>query len=101
MDNMLVKNKRLKMSPGGIVSLPVSARKTLGMEKRQEARVTVAVNDGAVLLAPASAGGFRVSAGGQLHLAQQARETLEKGTGRHYWLELNDSAHTVAMHPFT
>jgi hypothetical protein len=29
----ILKNHRLKMSPGGIITLPVSARKTLKMEK--------------------------------------------------------------------
>lgn len=96
-----VKNRRLKMSPGGIVTLPVAARKSLRMEKGQGARVTVAVEDGVVLLAPAGEkGGFRVSAGGQLELRQEARAALERGTAKHYWIELLDDKGEVRLHPF-
>lgn len=97
----VVKNRRLKMSPGGIVTLPVAARKALRMSKGEGARVTVAVEGSAVALARAGEkGGFRVSAGGQLELRQEARVVLEHGTGRHYWVELLDDRGSVKLHPF-
>jgi hypothetical protein len=96
-----VKNRRLKVSPGGIVTLPVAARKSLRMSKGQGARVTVAVDSGKVTLAIAGkTGGFRVSAGGQLELREEARAVLESGTGRHYWVELLDDQGQVKLHPF-
>lgn len=97
----VVRNRRLKMSPGGIVSLPVSARKALSMEKGEGRRVTVAIKDGAVVLAPAvSTGGFRVSPKGQLELRGDARALLAKGTKGHYWVDLDDNSGTVRLHPF-
>lgn len=98
---MIVKNRRLKMSPGGIVSLPVSARKALQMEKGQGRRVTVAVENGAVVLAPASrTGGLRVSPKGQLELQGDARAILATGANHHYWVELDDGTSTVKLNPF-
>src|SRR2546423_7651401 len=96
-----VKNRRLKMSPGGIVTLPVAARKSLRMSKGQGARVTVAVVDGVVTLAlTGETGGFRVSANGQLELRVEARDVLQRGVGRHYWIELLDDHGQVKLHPF-
>jgi len=71
------------------------------MAKGQGARVTVAVDDGIVTLAPAGkTGGFRVSPGGQLELRGEARTALQRGTGRHYWVELLDESGQVRLHPF-
>lgn len=96
-----VKNRRLKMSPGGIVTLPVAARKSLRMTKGEGAKVTVTVENGVVTLTQAGkSGGFNVSRGGQLELRQQAREALQRGTGRHYWVELLDDKGQVKLHPF-
>lgn len=96
-----VKNRRLKMSPAGIITLPVAARKSLRMLKDQGARVTVAIEDGVVTLAIAGeTGGFRVSAGGQLELREEARNVLQRGVGRHYWVELLDKKGQVKLHPF-
>jgi hypothetical protein len=97
----VVKNRYLKMSPGGIVSLPVAARKSLGMVKGQGTSVSVAVHDGVVTLASVGeVGGFRVSANGQLELRSEARDALQTGTGRHYWIELFDDDKQVKLHPF-
>ncbi len=97
----LVKNKRLKVSPGGIVTLPVAARKALGMEKGTGTRVTVCVDEGIVTVASSGeSGGFRVSPGGQLELRAEARSALEAGTGRHYWIELLDANRQVRLHPY-
>jgi len=96
-----VKNRRLKMSPAGMVTLPVAARKSLQMLKSQGARVTVAVSNGAVTLARAGeTGGFRVSASGQLELREEARAVLQLGKGCHYWIELLDDLGQVKLHPF-
>ena len=97
----VVKNRRLKMSPGGIVTLPVAARKSLRMPKGKGARVTVAVEHDVVTLAQAgSTGGFRVSPNGQLELREQARTVLQTGIGRHFWIELLDEQGQVKLHPF-
>jgi hypothetical protein len=96
-----VKNRRLKMSPGGIITLPVAARKSLRMAKGEGGRVSVAVEGDAVTVAQAGkTGGLRVSEGGQLELLQEARAVLERGTGRHYWIELLDDHGQVKLHPF-
>ena len=71
---LLVKNSRLKMSPGGIVTLPVSARKALKMTKNAGCQVTIAVENNSVVLASANkTGGFRVSPQVQLELRGDAR----------------------------
>ena len=96
-----VKNRRLKVSPGGIITLPVAARKALRMAKGEGTRVTVSVNDGVVTLASAGkTGGFRVSPGGQLELRSEARAALDAGLQRHYWIELQDDAGQVRLHPY-
>ena len=51
---MTIKNTRTKVSPGGVITLPVSARKALGMKPKTGSRVTVAVKGNTVLLAPAT-----------------------------------------------
>ena len=97
----VVKNRRLKMSPGGIITLPVSARKALRMEKGKGRRVTVAIEKDTVILEPASdSGGFRVSPKGQLELQGEARMALNAGASRHYWLELNDETGKVSLKPY-
>lgn len=96
-----VKNRRLKVSPGGVITLPVSARKTLRMEKGRGCHVTVAIEDKTVVLAPAAeTGGFRVSPKGQLELRGDAFQALAKGIDRHYWMELEDSTGHVRLNPF-
>lgn len=101
MATMKLKNKRMKMSPGGIITLPVSARKTLKMKKGLGARVTVAVAGKALEIKPVKAkGGFRVSKNGMLELRENPRELLAGSDGRHYWLELNDDKGTVLVHPY-
>ena len=87
-----VKNRRLKMSPGGIITLPVAARKSLNMTKGEGSHVTVAVEKSQIIISPAQrTGGFRVSPKGQLALQGEARGLLQTGIGRHYWIELNDA----------
>lgn len=101
MSTMTIKNTRAKVSPGGVITLPVSARKTLGMKPKAGSRVTVAVEGNAVLLAPATSdGGFRVSPAGQMEVRGDALKILEGGKERHFYLELDDERHTVALHPW-
>jgi len=96
-----VRNRRLKISPGGIITLPVAARKSLRMAKGVGARVTVAIDDGAVSLPLCgSNGGFRVSPRGQLELRGDARFLLDSGVARHYWIELRDTQGQVKLHPW-
>jgi bifunctional DNA-binding transcriptional regulator/antitoxin component of YhaV-PrlF toxin-antitoxin module len=101
MDQRVIKNKREKISPGGVLTLPVAARKTLGMTPKKGSRVSVAVDGGAVWLQPAGDdGGFRVSPRGQIELRGDAREILEGGLQRHYWLELDDASQRIVLHPY-
>lgn len=96
-----VRNRRLKISPGGMITLPVAARKSLRMVKGVGARVTVAVDDKAVSLALCgNNGGFRVSPHGQLELRGDARSLLDSGASRHYWIELRDTEGQVKLHPW-
>lgn len=89
------------MSPGGIITLPVSARKALHMEKGKGCRVTLAIKEGAVILEPATkTGGFRVSPKGQLALQGEARALMAGSIGRHYWVELDDRSCSVKLNPF-
>lgn len=100
MTQMTVKNRRSRVSPGGVVTLTLAARKALQMTPGSGARVTVAVEDGAVLIAPAGDGGFRVSPAGQLVLRGDAREVLERGGNRNYYLELDDEKQSVTLRPY-
>ena len=96
-----VKNRRLKVSPGGIVTLPVAARKALQMVKGEGVRVTVAVErDVVTIVRSGTNGGFRVSPGGQLELRAEARAALDSGLKRHYWIELEDEKRQVRLHPY-
>jgi hypothetical protein len=97
----VVQNRRLKISPGGMITLPVAARRSLRMTKGVGARVTVAIGDGAVLLALAGkTGGFRVSPRGQLELTGDARTLLDSGEARHYRIELLDAQGQVKLYPW-
>lgn len=97
-----VNNKRLKISPSGLVSLPVAARKSLKMRKGEGSRVTVAITQGGVQLAPAGKTcGFRVSAKGQLELLGDAKALLETGDSKHYFIELDDDNSSVLLRPFS
>jgi bifunctional DNA-binding transcriptional regulator/antitoxin component of YhaV-PrlF toxin-antitoxin module len=98
-----VKNKRLKISPGGLITLPVSARKALGMVKGQGARVAASVDGGEVLVSrklPTEEEGWRISAGGALQLAGSARDVLTHSPTRHYWLKLSDDKQQVRLIPY-
>ena len=100
MAQLTLRNRSLKVSPGGVVTLPVAARKCLGMQPGVGARVTVAVTGDGVELRPAGKdGGFRVSPKGQMELRGDAFATLSKST-RNYWLEIDDDRATVVLRPF-
>lgn len=96
-----VKNRKLKMSPDGIPTLPVSARKALRMEKGAGCRVTLAIREGTIILEPATkTGGFRVSPKGRLALQGKARALPAGGAGRHCRVELDERAGSVKLNPF-
>jgi hypothetical protein len=102
MGTMTIKNRSLKISPGGIVTLSLAARKTLRMEPGKGCRVTVAMGNHCVSLKPTGEqGGTRVSAKGQIELAGEPRTLLESGVERHYWLQIDDDKQIVELHPFT
>jgi hypothetical protein len=103
MKPLVVKNKRLKMSPGGLITLPVSARKCLGMSKGESARVGVDVRGSQILVYPSkakTAQTFRVSAGGLLTMGGEAKKLLEGAAQRHYWMQMDDRKRVIQIHPF-
>lgn len=101
MGTMSIKNTRQKVSPGGVITLPVSARKALGMEPKVGGRVSVTVSDKSVVLAAAGQdGGFRVSARGQMEVRGDALAVLEAGSLRHFYFEADDDKQTVTLHPW-
>lgn len=98
-----VKNKRLKVSPGGVITLPVAARKALGMAKGAAARVSVSVDSGEVVFSARPAKGsksWRVSAAGMFLLKGEAKDVLSSGKNRHYWLKLSDKTQEVRAVPY-
>lgn len=98
-----VRNKRLKMSPGGLITLPVAARKSLGLTPKNAGRISVTVSDGTVLLSsvkPEPGPGLKISPRGNMNLSEPARAVLARGVGRHYWVSLDDTARLVRLHPF-
>jgi len=98
---LTIKNRSSKISPGGVVTLPLGARKALGMEPKKGARVTVSVDGRAVVLHVTSdRAGSRVSPGGQMEMVGEARRLLETGEARHFWLEADDEHRRVALHPY-
>ena len=98
---MKIRNRSAKISPGGVLTLPLAARKTLRMEPGKGARVTISLEKDAVALRPAPGkSGSRVSPKGQMELLGEPRGLLEKGVHRHYWLELDDERQTVLLRPY-
>lgn len=98
-----VKNKRLKMSPNGVITLPVSARKALGMTVNKPADVSVKVSDNKVILSgnPSKRDQtWSVSKKGMFTLKQEAKKVLENGEGRHYWLDLDDKNKQAVLVPY-
>jgi bifunctional DNA-binding transcriptional regulator/antitoxin component of YhaV-PrlF toxin-antitoxin module len=103
MEEMTVKNKRLKVSPRGLVTLPVAARKALGMIRGEGTRVGVSIKDGAVVVTSRLSEKektWRVSKCGNFLLGGKPRDLLSAGVGRHYWLKLSDKAREVILVPF-
>jgi hypothetical protein len=101
MATKVIRNRRQKVSPGGVITLPVSARKALGMVPGQGASVSVAVEGRSVTLAPTGKdGGFRVSPKGQFVLRGDALDVVASGAARHYWFEADDEPRQVRLHPF-
>ncbi|MGD2088236.1 MAG: hypothetical protein PVH61_18810 [Candidatus Aminicenantes bacterium] len=99
----MVKNKRLKMSPGGIITLPVAARKALAMQRGVGVRVGVSVERDEIVLTtqPArQAKTWRVSPTGMMQLGGEAKSLLSSTPTRHYWLKLDDQKQQVRLIPF-
>ena len=76
-----VKHKRLKMSPAGMISLPVAARKTLGMKLGAGALEGVEAKDDCINLvgtSPDNVATIRVSKRGQTVLPPTAPSLSEQ-----------------------
>lgn len=99
MPNITVKNKRLKMSPAGVISLPVSARKALQMKKGAGKEIAVSVEN-KVLVLSAKGRGLKVSPKGQALLEGDAKGFLDRASKRHYYLVTDDAAGKVALYPY-
>lgn len=102
MVNLVVKNRSSKISPNGVLTLPLSARKALAMEPGKGCRVTVAMISGGVSLSRSSnQSGIRVSPKGQMELIGDPRALLNQAVARHFWLEISDEQRTVVLYPYT
>ena len=101
MAHLVIKNRRQKVSPGGIITLPVSARKALGLKKGEGGSLSVAVDEKGVVLAPTGKdGGFFVSPKGQFLLRGDALKVVAAHESRHYWFEADDESRRVTLHPY-
>ncbi|MBK6699593.1 MAG: hypothetical protein IPG55_06765 [Saprospiraceae bacterium] len=103
MEKMTIKNKRLKMSPGGVVTLNVATRKALGMKVNEPANVSVTVDDNCIVIngnLEADKKTWRVSKSGQLVINAEAKELLSKNEHRHYWVMLDDNKREARLMPY-
>jgi hypothetical protein len=103
MENMIIKNKRLKMSPGGVITLTVAARKALGMKLNTPEQVAVNIANNSVVISKnrnVAENKYRISKKGQMVLAGEAKELLLRSKDRHYWLKLDDKKNEACLVPF-
>src|SRR4051812_32028556 len=100
MENMTIKNKRMKMSPAGVITLTVAARKSLGMKVNENDKVNVEVDSKCIVISrnkDASKNTSRISKAGQMVLEDKAKNFLEKSEKRHYWVTLDDEKKQVKL----
>jgi hypothetical protein len=98
-----VKNKSLKMSPGGLITLPVAARKALAMRIGKGSVVSFHVESQSIVVSAAPTKGAietRISRHGNMELSGDAKKLLEGSIKRHYWFEASDPEQRVVLHPF-
>jgi hypothetical protein len=103
MENLIVKNKRMKMSPAGVITLTVAARKALGMKVNMPEKVSVMAEGNSIVIrsgGDATLKTYRVSKHGQMVLGGEAKEVLMKSKDRYYWLKLDDGKHEARLMPF-
>lgn len=103
MGKLSVKNKRLKMSPNGIITLPVSARRALGMEKGENGRYRISSDGKSITLTAKPKSGekfYRVSKKGMACINGETREVLLSSKGRHFWIKVDDAKQEVKLLPF-
>lgn len=102
MGTLTIKNKSLKMSPGGLISLSVAARKGLGMSKGRPGRIGISCDGKAIVLNGSAdkKDAFYVSSKGLTVLRGKEKELLDNADKRHYWMEINDDRKEVTIHPF-
>ncbi len=102
MNTLTVKNKRLKMSPKGMITLSTAARKGLGMEIGKSKFVNVS-NDGESIIINGELKkgekSHKVSPAGLLNLKGEERDILLKGDNRHYWMKVDDDMKMVIICP--
>lgn len=103
MENLTIKNKRMKMSPGGVITLTVAARKALGMKVNEPEKVAVNVEDNTIVISKnknVAANDYHISKKGQMVLNGAAKELLLKSKNRHYWLKLDDARQQASLVPY-
>lgn len=102
MGTLTIKNKSLKMSPGGLISLSVAARKGLGMAKGRPGRIGISTDGKAIVLKGTAEkkDAFYVSSKGLTVLRGKEKEILSNADKRHYWMEVNDDQKEVRLYPF-
>jgi hypothetical protein len=92
------------MSPGGVITLPVSARKALGMKKGEGTKIAVSLARGEVLLTTKFTKGtktWRLSPRGMMELGGEEKALLAATPTRHYWLKLDDTKRQVRLVPYS
>ncbi len=103
METLTIKNKHMKMSPGGVITLTVAARKTLGMKINEPEKVAVSVANNTIVISKnknVAENEYRISKKGQLVLGGAAKELLLKSKTRHYWLKLDDAKNQASLVPY-
>jgi len=103
MGKITIKNKRSKMSPNGVITLSVAARKALGMKVNEPGQIKISSDKKSVVLSASSSKSkktFRVSKKGITSLKGDEKELLLKNEKRHYWMQIDDTNKEVRLLPY-
>lgn len=95
-----IRSQRLKISPGGMITLPTKARRALQMRPGHGAQVGVGIDENCVIIrSEHENAGLRISPRGQMEMRGDAAKLLMEGEGRRYWIEVDEDSATVTLHP--
>ena len=91
------------MSPNGLITLSVAARKALGMTKNESGQIRISTDENSILLLGSPVRGektYRVSKKGMTIFKGEERDLLLKNKNRHYWMEIDDAKKEVRLLPY-